>query len=117
MNDRFQVRVIEIKRVLGDAIHQRRARHVDALLASEHGGLGGRLHDGERPQRGVRSLVMRGANAASEPVEKRTMRLVIDGVAPTAGRARRVIRNEFCKRSRDGRRVVIGGDLGVTGHD
>ena len=38
MNDRFQVRVIEVERVRGDAVEQRGARHVDPFAPAQHCG-------------------------------------------------------------------------------
>jgi hypothetical protein len=96
-----------------NAINERCARHVDALFPSEDRRLRRRLHDGKRTQRSISGLVMCCANRATEPIEKSAMRLVIDRVTPTA---RWVMGHEFRERSCNGRRIVIGGDLGVACH-
>jgi hypothetical protein len=53
------------------------------------------------------------ADRAAEPVEKSAVRLVIHRVAPAA---RRVIGHVLGEDARDGRGVVVGGDLGIAGH-
>ena len=102
VDDRLQVRVVEVERVRRDAVEQRRAGDVDALAAAEHRRLRrGRqlLHGGERR---LGRRMPRRADRAADPVQERAVRLVLDGVAPAA---RRMRRDELGEDARDRRRV------------
>jgi hypothetical protein len=56
-------------------------------------------------------------DAAAQPVEKGAVRFVIDCGTPAARSAGRMIRDELRQRASDGRRIVVGVDLGIAGHD
>ena len=113
MDDRLQVRVVEVEGVRRDAVDQRRARHVDALAAAEHGGLRRRLQHGHSRQRGVGRLVAGGTDRAAEPVVERAVRLVLHSVVPAA---RRVAGHESRQDAGDRRCLHLGGDPGVLRH-
>ena len=113
MDDRLQVRVVEVERVRRDAVDQCRARNVDALGTAKHGRLRGGLQRPHRSQSRVRRFMLRRADRAADPVEQRAMRLFVDRIAPAA---RRMLGNEARQNLRDRRRIVVGGNLRVTRH-
>src|SRR5262249_48147132 len=113
VDDRLQVRVVEVEGVRGDAVDERGARHVDLLAAARDGGLRRGLQFGDGGQRGVGRFVLRRADGATEPVEEGAVRLVVDGVAPAARGMRGYV---FGQDLRDRGGVVVGRDLGVAGH-
>jgi hypothetical protein len=113
VDHRLQVRVVEIERVRGDAVHQRGACHVHLLGAAEDARLRRGVEHAHAPQRGFRGLVARRADGAAHPVQERAVRFVLDGVVPAAGGMRG---NELREDRRDGRRVEVCRDLCVAGH-
>ena len=113
VDDRLQVRVVEVERVRRDAVDERGARHVDLVRATEDARLGRRLQHGDRGERSFCRLVMRCADRAAEPVVERAVRLVVDRVAPAAARMRG---DELRDDRGDRRGVEIGGNVGVAGH-
>ncbi len=113
MDDGLEVRVVEIERVRGDAVDERRARHVDALGASEHRRLRGGLEHRDGGQRRLGRFVRRGADRAADPVVERTVRFAFDRVAPAA---RRMPGHEAGEDAGDRRRLRVGGHLRVACH-
>jgi hypothetical protein len=113
MDDRLQVRVVEVERVRGDAVHERSARHVDLVVAPQDARLSGGLEHPDRAERGFGRLVPGGADRAADPVEEGAVGFVLHRVAPAA---RRMRRDEFRQDLRDGRRVVIRFDFGIFCH-
>ena len=114
VDDGLEVRVVEVEGVRGDAVDQRGAGHVDPLGAAQHAGLRGGLQQLHGGQRRIGGFVVRGADGAAQPVEEGAVRLVVHRVAPAA---RGVAGDELGQDLRDGRGVVVGGDLGVAGHE
>ena len=113
MDDRLEVRVVEVERVRRDAVQERGARHVDALAAAEDRRLRRRrelLHGGERR---VERRMARRADRAAEPVHERAMRLALHRRREPRGR---MLRDELGEDARDRRRVGVGGDFGVVSH-
>ncbi len=112
MDDRLEVRVVEVEGVRGDAVDERGARHVELLAAAEHARLRRRLEHLQRCQRRLAGLVTRGADRAAEPVVEGAMRLVLDRIAPAA---RRMVGDELREDGGDRGRRGVGGDGGVAG--
>ena len=84
VDDGFQVRVVKVKGVRGDAVDQRCAAHVDFFAATQHAGLRCGLEHLCSGQRRVSGFVVSGANSAAEPVGEGSVRVMVDGVAPAA---------------------------------
>ena len=95
------------------AVDQRGTGHVHLLAAAQHAGLRCGLQHLHGAQCGVYGFMLRGAHGATQPVEEGAVRLVLDRVAPALGRMGGDMAGQGLG---DGRGVVIGGDLGVTGH-
>jgi hypothetical protein len=76
MDDRLQVRIVEIERMRRDPVHERRMHDVEPVCASEDGGFGLAGKRRERGERALDGLVAAPADRAAEPVEKRARRLV-----------------------------------------
>src|SRR5436305_13707200 len=106
MNDRLQMRVVEIERMRSDAVDERCARDVDALAPSEDRRLWRRGKLRHRCDCRLGRRMMRSADRAADPVQDRALRLTVDAIVPPA---RRMRRDEFGKRARDRRSVHING--------
>ena len=113
MNDGFEVGIVKVKRVRGDAVDQRSAGHVNFLSASQYAGLLRGLQHIDGGQRGVSRLVVSCAHGTTQPIHKGAMRFVVNCVAPATGR---MVGNKLRKNLSDRRSVVVCSDLGITGH-
>jgi hypothetical protein len=58
--------------------------------------------------------MVRSAHSATEPVGEGTVCVMLNGLAPAFGR---MCGDEFSQNLCDGRGVVVGGDLGIAGHE
>ena len=78
MDHRLQMRVVEVERVRGDAVHERRLHDVQAVAAPEHGRLARPGKRRERRERAFHRLVAARADRAAEPVQDRARGLMPD---------------------------------------
>ena len=113
MNDRFQMRVVEIERMRRDAVDQRRACNVNALGTSKDGCLRSGLQHAHRSESCIRCFMFRRAHGAPYPVKQRAMRFFIHCIAPAA---RGMLRYEARQNGGDRWRVRVSGNLRVTRH-
>jgi hypothetical protein len=113
VDDGFQVGVVKVKGVRGNAVDQRRSPHVHPLAAPEQARLRGRVKGLHGGQCGLHAFMARCANRATDPVEPGAQGFVLDRVAPTA---RGVAGHMAGQDVGDGGRVVVSADLGVAGH-
>ena len=113
MNNRLQMRIVEIECMRRNAVQQSRARNIDTFATAEDGRLRRwrELHHCRECR--VCGGMVRCADGASEPIHECAMRFGIDVMAPSA---RRMIGDKFGEDARDGGRVVVGVDLCVLGH-
>ncbi|MNN14600.1 hypothetical protein D3C81_1276740 [compost metagenome] len=113
VDDGLQVRIVEIERMRGNAIHQRGAGHVHLVPAAQHRGLRRRLEFRHSGQRGHGGLMPGRAHGAAQPVHEGAMGFVVHLAAPAL---RRMRGHELAEDARDRRGVVIGGDMGIACH-
>ena len=113
VDDRLEMRIVEVEGVRRDSVHERRARHVDLLGSTQHGRLRRRLKHPDRRQSRLGGLVPRRTDRAADPVQEGAVRFVLDGVAPAP---RRMRGDEPGQDLRDGRGVTIRLDSGVACH-
>ena len=113
MNDGFEVRIVKVKGVRTDPVDQCCTAHVDLDVAPQHAGLGGRLQQGNGGKRRVCGIVRRCAYRTAKPVGESPVGFVVHQIAPAT---RRVTRDELRQDLRDGRGIVVSGDLCIAGH-
>ena len=102
MDDRPQVRIVEIERVRGDSVEERRARDVHALAAAQQARLGAGSELVHRRERGIYRRMARCADRTADPVQERPMGLALDAFVPSS---RRMRRDEVRENARDRRRL------------
>ena len=113
VDDGFEVGVVKVKGVGGDAVDQRGAGHVHLLSAAQHAGLCCGLQQLHRGQSGVGRLVLCRTDGAAKPVDEGAVRFVVHRVAPALGG---VSGDKLGEDLRDRGGVVVSGDLGIAGH-
>ena len=114
VNDGFEVGVVKVKGVRGDAVEQRSAAHVYFFAATEYAGLRRGLEHLCGGQGCVSRFMVGGTHGATEPVGEGAVCVMVHRIAPTFGGVRG---DKFRQNLRDGRSIVVGGDLGIAGHE
>ena len=114
VNDGFEVGVVKVKGMRGDAVEKRGAAHVHFFTATQHAGLRRGLQHLCGGQGCVSGFMVGGTHGAAEPVGEGTVRVMLNRIAPAFGG---MCGNEFRQNLCDGRGVVVGGDLGIAGHE
>ncbi len=76
MDDRAQMRVVEVEHVRADRIDERCVEYVEPLAPAEHGRLRRPREFAQARQRGIDGGIVAAAERAAEPVKQRALRLV-----------------------------------------
>ena len=114
VNDGFQVGVVKVKGMRGDAVEQRSAAHIYFFAATEYAGLRRGLQHLCGGQGCVSRFMVGSAHGATKPVGKSAVRVMVHRIAPAFGGMRG---DKFRQNLRDGRSIVVGCDLGIAGHE